>query len=924
MAQVAAVVAHANARGPTSGFTDVSDDDFQLPPGYDRVGSKLFRPLKVGAFTLQHRIVHAALGRSRSIKGQESPLAVKYFSQRATPGGLIISQATGGKPEWMAWPFSASLHSEDQVRAVARIVEAVHEKGAFWFHQLTHVGRCTSPALVKLAWERAGHTEPPPYGYRSLSASEVEESGINTHSGEPFGKPHAVSKEQIKEIREDFKNSARNAERAGADGIEILAGNGFLLDQFLHDNINQRTDEYGGSIENRSRFVLEVIDDIAEIFGHQKIGVRISPFSNFHETDGSQPLAQLLHLTRELALRGVAYVHVGEARVSRNLDIEENLKRLLDKGISAEDISLRPFRDLLRKVRPVDPAYTPTVLFGAGGYTSTTAILTVDEDLADGVVFGRRFISNPDLVDRVRLGLQLTPYDRDTFYTHGAKGYTTYKNYDAGQGVKALGLNGTADGAPDSATNGRASNGITNGTGDHAGRKRLAIIGAGISGIVAASAFQRLGNDFEIQIFERKAVPGGSWVYDEVSNTVPNFPSENPESVNPPVLRPEGILPLTVPRNTQQRYTSTPLYSSLYANIPFDVMTGSSTFKLTDPMPEFAPYLSATQLVEGVASISHQYDDLIHYNTTVENVEKVGADDEKLRLILRTENADFTDTWSEEVFDFLIVATGHNSVPHVPAISGLDTWKGQLRHSTTWRSGEEFKAQSILVVGSSESAIDVTLQSLPHAKSPVYVSQRTPHPRFPTVFNRKGIEIVPTISHIDGNSIHLSNGAVLTDIDTIVFSTGYFYTYPFLNHIRPSAPSGQRVPGLYQHIFDIYNPNIAFIGVATGTLAWLAWEKSAFLTALLWSGRIKLPPVEEQKKWEARRLVQTGPKDKMFHILAQPSDRVIYFDELNEIAGDYLNTEAPDDELLRSFPWDWIVSLGTGHARKAQFYGIPA
>ncbi|KAK5043444.1 hypothetical protein LTR84_011980 [Exophiala bonariae] len=846
------MVAKTNARGPTSGFTDVSDDDVQLPPGYDRAGSTVFQPLKVGAFTLQHRIVHAALGRSRSVNGQESPLAATYFAQRATPGGLLISQATGGKPEWMAWPFSASLHSEAQVQAVARIVEAVHDKGAFWFHQLTHVGRCTSPALVKLAWERAGHIEPPPYGFKSLSASEIEESGINTHSGEPFGIPHAVSKEQIKEIREDLKNSAQNAARAGADGIEASYPPNTNPSRANFSRFSQAT---ASSLINSSTITSTsapmIVDDIAEVFGHQKIGVRISPFSNFHETDGSQPLAQLLHLTRELALRGVAYVHVGEARVSRNLDIEENLKRLLDKGIAAEDISLRPFRKLLREVQPIDPSHTPAVLFGAGGYTSATAILTVDEDLADAVVFGRRFISNPDLVDRVRLGLQLTPYDRETFYTHGAKGYITYKNYHESQGLKVLQDNGMASGAPNSTTTGTAGSEIVSGTNGHTIRKRVAIIGAGISGIVSASAFQRLGDEFDIQVFERKSVPGGSWVYDEVSNTIPKFPSETPDAVNPPVLRPQGSLPLTVPRNTQQRYTSSPLYKTLYANIPFDVMTRSSAFKLADPTPEFAPYLSAAQLVDGVAQIAHQYDDLIQYNRTVENVKK-----------------------------------------------------------------------GILIVGSSESAIDLTLQSLPYAKSPVYVSQRTPHPRFPTIFDRKGVEVVSTISHISGKEIHFSSGVVLTNIDTIVFSTGYFFTYPFLSQIRPSVLSGQRVPGLYQHIFDTYNPNIAFIGVATGTLAWLAWEKSAFLTALLWSGRIRLPPIEEQKKWEARRLAQTGPKDKMFHILARPSERVIYFDELNEIAGEYLNTDTPDDELLRSFPWDWIVALGTSHARKAQFYGI--
>ncbi|KIW16530.1 hypothetical protein PV08_06585 [Exophiala spinifera] len=909
MAEVVRLVASANARGPTSGFTDADDDAVQLPLDYDRQGSKIFLPLRVGAFTLQHRIVHAALGRSRSIYGQESPLAVKYFEQRATPGGLIISQATGGKPEWSAWPFSASIHSESQIKAVRQITEAVHKKGGIWFQQLTHVGRCTSPALVKLAWERAGHSKPPDYGYKAFAPSAIGESGVCTHSGEPFGVPHSVSLEQIKEIREDFQNSARNAVRAGADGIEILSGNGFLLDQFLHDNINQRTDQYGGSVENRSRFTLEIVDDIAQIVGHQKIGVRLSPFSNFHETDGSQPLAQILHLARELALRGVAYIHVGEARVSRNLGIEENLQRLAHKGIPPEDISLRPFHKLLQETRPTNPSDAPTVLFGAGGYTSATAILTVDGDLADAVVFGRRFISNPDLVNRLRLGVPLTPYDRDTFYTHGSKGYITYKTYSEGN----------IDEDVDSTTN-DTSYGTTSSVNGHHKPKTVAIIGAGVSGIVSASAFQRLGDEFEIHVFERKSDPGGSWAYDPISNVIPIFPASDPDVINPPLPRPKAKLPVTTARNKQQRFTSSPLYESLYANIPYNVMSENSSIKLPNPKLESAPYCSADQISEAVVTAALRFEKLIRYNTTVEAVEKI--ENKRLRLTLRTENPNDTDTWYEEEFDFLIVATGHNSVPHVPAIPGLNTWKGQLSHTTTWRSGKDFSGKRILVVGSNESAIDVTLQSLPYVQWPIYVSQRTPHPRFPTVFTRKGVEVLPTIECIEGGTIHFSGGQALTSIDTIVFATGYFYTYPFLKHVRPSVPGGQRVPGLYQHVFDMYNPNIAFIGVANGSLSWLTWEKSAFLSALLWSGRIKLPPIEEQKKWEARRLAETTSKEKMFHILAKPSERVIYFDELNELAADYLHTDAPDDELLRSFPWDWIVSLGTGAARKAQYYGV--
>jgi len=205
----------------------------------------------------------------------------------------------------------------------------------------------------------------------------------------------------------------------------------------------------------------------------------------------------------------------------------------------------------------------------------------------------------------------------------------------------------------------------------------------------------------------------------------------------------------------------------------------------------------------------------------------------------------------------------------------------------------------------------------------VYVSQRTPHPRYPTIFTRPGIALHSTISHIDSNSLHFTDGTVLTDIDHIVFATGYFYTYPFFSSdIRPPAVSGLRVPGLYQHIFDIYNQNtIAFIGVVNGSLTWLTWEKSAFLVAFLWSNRIELPPLEEQKEWEARRLAQTS--DHLFHILAKQYERVIFFDDLNELAWKYLqHPTVADDTLLASFPFEWMISLVEARQEKLRVYNI--
>ncbi|KLO88642.1 Uncharacterized protein LW93_4452 [Fusarium fujikuroi] len=835
------LVAKTNARGPTTGFTDVDDDAEPLPAGFDTGNAKAFSPLKVGDLTLQHRIVHAALGRSRAARSTESPLAVKYFEQRTTPGALMISQATGVSLKSKAWPWSATLQTEEHKRAIADIIRVVHKKGGFWFQQLTHVGRCTSPGLVKHAYKEAG-LDPPPYGYLPVSSSAVAETGVNTHSGELFGVPHALTVEEIKEIIADFKRAAALAVEAGADGIELL------------------------------------------------------------------------HLSRELARRGVAYLHVGEGRVSRNLGIAENLARLVAKGITPEDISLRPFRRLLRDTAPLNPYHKPTVLVGNGGYTAASGILTVQNDLADAISYGRRFISNPDLVQRLRLGQPLSPYDRDTFYTHGAEGYTSYSNFKEYKGHASQPRQ--SDKTPKDEANAAREDAANNS--DETPSKRVAIIGAGISGTVTAAAFKRLGG-FEIQIFERKSVAGGVWVYDPVSTTVPQFPAAEPSDIDPPLPRPNGPFPLELPRSTRQRFLSSPIYESLEANIPYRVMGGATDFNLPAPADN-GHYLSVTEVTEFVSKATQKHSSITRFSTTVEDVQNLPQGG--VRLLLRRENAEGTDTWYEEDFDHLVVATGHNSVPRVPKIPGLEAWKGGLQHASTWRSGQEFKGKKILVVGTSESAIDLVLQSLPHAKGDIHVSQRTMHPRYPNVFDRPGVKVVTTIDHFTENAIHLDDGSVLEGIDVVVFATGYFYTHPFLSNVRPPVgPGGHRVPGLYQHIFDIHNPNtIAFVGVVNASLTWLTWEKSAFLVALFWSGKIKLPSRQFQEAWEADRLAEKG--EVMFHVLDLPYERVLFFDELNELAAEYLQQESADETLLRGFPFEFIMALIAGRPAKLRKYGL--
>ncbi|KAK5061598.1 hypothetical protein LTR84_008142 [Exophiala bonariae] len=789
----------ANARGSAGGFSDAALDVSPIP-GIERENAKIFTPLRIGDLRLQHRVFHPAMGRSRSINGAESPLAKEYFSQRTTAGSLMISQATGITADSVAWPWAASLHNSAQQAALVPIIKAVHENGGYWFQQLFHVGRCTTPALVKRARNQAGLYNPPPYGYRPVSSSNVPESAINTHSGESSGAPHDLSIQEIHDLTNHFKSAAKRAVNAGADGIEILAGNGWLIDQFLHDNINKRNDDYGGSIENRSRFALEVVEAVAEAVGYQRIGIRLSPFSFFHETDGSQPLEQVLHLSAELVRRGIAYLHVGQGKFTRGLSLSQNVQRLVSKGIAAEDISLRPFRQLLDTTRPIDPLHSPAALIGNGGYNGTSAILAVEEGLADGISFGRRFISNPDLVKRLQLGKLLTPNNTSTFYSHGAEGFISYDPHDNkhdGSSETSLTSDDISSDTPPSAP-----------LVEH-GNRSVAIIGAGVSGIASAAAFSRVVG-FDLHIFERQSASGGVWLYDTHRDSVPVLLTENStvDGTTPRSL--SGELPVTEPYSSPQiQIPAAALNPKIRVNFPYNVLSQGSMFETSLLQEPENLSLTCKDISGAVARKAKDFEHLIQYQTTVENVERL--DNDRLRLRFRKKNPDNTDTWSVQDFDHLIVATGHHSGPLAP------------------------------------------------------------------------------------------------------------HFYPFLSEVRPPSVSGYRVPALYQHIFDMHNPaTIAFNGVPSGPIPWLTWEKSAFLIALLWSGKIKLPSREDQEAWETRRVAQTG--DRKFHALEEIVDQVLYFDELNELAEDYLFTDNRDDLLLRSFPFSLVLEIINSKKFHAESY----
>jgi N-ethylmaleimide reductase len=361
---------------------------------------KLFTPVQVGSLNLKHRVVMAPLTRSRSEQpgGIPGEKMVQYYSDRASDGGLIIGEATNVSLNARGWYGAPGLYSDQQIEGWRRVVDAIHEKNGFIFAQLWHTGR-------------ASHSDNQD-GNTPVSASvdpsywEDPSRLVSARTGWVQPSPHrALDISEIPGIVEDYRKAALHAMGAGFDGVELHAANGYLPDQFLQDGSNKRTDSYGGSIENRSRFLLEVVGAITSVWGGHRVGVRIAPAGTWNHMHDSNPGALFLHVAQQLNRFGLAYLHVVEPRVKGNVTTKP------EQGpIAAEQ---------LRKV------FKGKIL-AAGGFEPETAESAIETGVADAVAFGRHFVSNPDLPLRIREGLVLTPYDRDTFYTFDSLGYNDY------------------------------------------------------------------------------------------------------------------------------------------------------------------------------------------------------------------------------------------------------------------------------------------------------------------------------------------------------------------------------------------------------------------------------------------------------------------------------------------------------------------
>ncbi len=358
----------------------------------------LFDPLQLGDLTLKNRVIMAPLTRMRSQQPGDIPhtLNARYYAQRAS-AGLIISEATQISPLGKGYPATPGIYSNEQIAGWKLVTNAVHEAKGMIFLQLWHVGRISHSSFHL---EQGLPVAP--------SAIKPEGTTLTAEFKEvPFETPRALSTTEIADIVGEYAQAARNAMAAGFDGVEIHSANGYLLDQFLQDGSNHRTDQYGGSIENRARFLLEVVDTVAQVWGCQRMGVRLSPFGVFNDMRDSDPIKLFTYVLAKLSEARIAYSHVIEPRAT----LAGGMDRVNEQAPCTSDIFRNAFAG---------------VFISAGGYTRETALHAVEEDLADAVAFGRIFIANPDLPVRLMQNAPLNQYNRASFYGGGEIGYTDY------------------------------------------------------------------------------------------------------------------------------------------------------------------------------------------------------------------------------------------------------------------------------------------------------------------------------------------------------------------------------------------------------------------------------------------------------------------------------------------------------------------
>lgn len=352
----------------------------------------VFSPVQLGALTLPNRILMAPLTRCRAEAGNvPGPLNAEYYGQRSS-AGLIIAEATSVSPRGFGYPNTPGIFTEAQVAGWKLVTDRVHAAGGRMFLQLWHVGRVSHPSYQ-------------PNGDLPVAPSAIAPRGkvFTGAAMADYVTPRALELSEIPAIIEEYRHGARLAREAGFDGVEIHNANGYLLDQFLRDGTNTRTDRYGGSVANRARLSLEVTEAVVSVWGADRVGIRLSPGGVFNDMQDSNPLETFGHLLRELSPMGLAYAHI--TRVTAQ-DIAHGAR----DGVGPKELRSQ-FRG---------PVIT------AGGFGLDSGNQAIAEGWADAIAYGVPFLANPDLPKRFKTGAALNVPDESTFYAPGAKGYTDY------------------------------------------------------------------------------------------------------------------------------------------------------------------------------------------------------------------------------------------------------------------------------------------------------------------------------------------------------------------------------------------------------------------------------------------------------------------------------------------------------------------
>lgn len=361
----------------------------------------LFQPHSLGSLILKNRILMAPMTRCRArVADEPSALMAEYYAQRAS-AGLIISEGIPVSTRARGYLWTPGIYTPAQVEGWKGVAEAVHGAGGLIFAQIWHVGRISHQSLQPPGAQPEGPSDEQPEGAVCFALDEQGTPGNLATS-----RPQAMDAAALQRVRSEFVNAAESALAAGMDGVEIHAANGYLFDQFLNSRVNTRTDGYGGNPENRSRFVLEVVDAVTSAIGADRVGVRISPNGRFNAMPEDPEMeATFLYLSSELSRRGIAYLHINDQATFGMPAIPPGLVELLRGAFSG-------------------------CLVLCGGYDADKAKQAIESGLADLVAFGVPFLANPDLPARMEHGWPLNEADRDSFYGGDAKGYTDYPCYE--------------------------------------------------------------------------------------------------------------------------------------------------------------------------------------------------------------------------------------------------------------------------------------------------------------------------------------------------------------------------------------------------------------------------------------------------------------------------------------------------------------